>query len=173
MRRFVAGSIDLAASLLLAILLAPHAGWFLAERAVVTLRIYDPASAWNGPIPLILGNISPLTYGWPLAWLLVTAGEAIWGAGPGKLATGLVVVPGPGAGRGAPGRRWLVKGSGALLVCLGLLVGWWPLGLAGVVAGGIVLLGAPAALTAGGTTLPDRLSGTSVARRPRGIATLA
>ena len=166
-RRAASLLIDLVVALALTMLLASTSGRFFAERAVATLHIYDPDSLWKGPVPMVLGAVSTLSYGFAFAALLVLAAEPLTGRTPGRLATGGLVTD--IAGRPADGRRlWrrhAIKTSGFWLFCLALLVARWEIL---VLAAAVLLVTAVGWL---GTLLPsrralhDRLSATEV-RRP-------
>jgi len=159
--------VDAVAACGLAVLLAPTAGWFFAERAVVTFRVYSPHTVWNGPIPLVLGAISPLSYGLAFAVCAVLVGEALWGMGPGKVLTGQMIIP---AEKNIVSRRlwrrYALKLAPWWLFCLSLVTGWWPLACLAGLAGALALVAGLTALVAGRTLWYDRFSRTRVGRRP-------
>ena len=90
-RRFVAAGIDSLLATGLAFLLVDTAGHFWAERAVVALRVGEPDSLWKGGLPLVLGLLGTLVYGWPFARWLVGMTEAAFGHSPGKWLAGITV----------------------------------------------------------------------------------
>ena len=160
-RRALASGIDVTLALLLAVLLTSSSGAYFARRAVVTLRIGRPGTWWTGTLPMLLGAISPLAYGFAFALLLVWAMEPLFATSPGKLLLqSEIAVP---CGNRA-GRLWLrfaVKTSGAWLLCVALVSGRWPLACAAVLAAAVLSLGF-LAVPFGGLALHDRVAGTRV-----------
>lgn len=157
MARVLASLIDAVLAFLLASLLASSSGWYFAERAVVTFRIHAPDTVWNGPLPLVLGAVSTLSYGFAFALLLVLFGEALWGAAPGKLLTRRVIV--------APDRasRWLrfgLKMAPWWLFCLALVLGRWELAAVAAACGVGLLLDLVLSACRGRPAVHDRVAGT-------------
>ena len=106
--------IDAALVLVLTGLLAPSTGLWCAERAVLALRIGEAGSPWTGVAPMLLGMAGEITYGWPVAVvILITVPLAFFGVSPGRLLTGAKAWP----------RRWLPSLL-ATLPSLLLLVVW-------------------------------------------------
>lgn len=155
LRRLAAAAVDALLALLLAVLLAPTAGRWLAGRAALALRVGEPGSPWTGGLPLALGAVGELTYGLPLALTLVLLAEPLAGRTFGHARTGLA----PQGGR--PWLRFAVKGLGAWGPTLALASGSWPATAAAAALGAIALAGA-APLLAGGRTLHDALAGTRI-----------
>lgn len=165
-RRLAAATVDGAATALLTVALSRSTGRFFAERAVVALRLDDPDGPWKGPVPLLLGAVGELSYGLPLAALLILGAEFVSGLTPGKALLGLGVT-GPDGGPAATGRRLLrlaIKGIGAWGLALALLVGRWPAVLAAAAAGCVLSIGC-LPLFGGRSPLHDVLSGTTVVTR--------
>jgi len=125
--RILAYLIDTAVAAVLAGVLSSSTGWFFAERAAVTFRVYSPHTVWNGPVPLMLGAVSTLTYGFAFAWLLVVFAEALSGVSAGKIVTGLEICAVDGRKLSLPRAwlRWGVKTAPLWLFCLALLAGRW------------------------------------------------
>jgi hypothetical protein len=170
--RALAAAVDAVVGLGLAILLASSTGTYFAERAVATLHIGSPGTRWTGPVPLVLGAISPLAYGAPFAFLLVGLMEPLFATSPGKLLFRGEIVPAtPDARRRRLCGRFAIKAAPAWLACGALVTGQWPVALASAVAAAVVLLGC-APLVAARPPLHDRVAGTLVAprRQPAGIA---
>ncbi len=166
--RFWAALIDTILAFLLTALLASSAGWFFAERAAVTFRVYSPDTYWNGPIPLMLGAVSPLSYGLAFAVIVALACEGMWGASVGKILTRRTVVKSSG---GAPSRRrsWLrfaLKTSPWWVFCLALMSGRWEWATFSGIVGLWALLDLASALVFRHHLWHDRISGTRVVVRP-------
>ncbi len=121
MLRNLAALLDSLLILVLTGVLASTTGRFFAERAVVTFRIYSPDTLWNGPLPLVLGAFSTVTYGLAFAAVAIFVSEGLWGASPGKLICRRQVAGSRKA------LRCLLKTAPAWLFCSGLLVGRWEL----------------------------------------------
>lgn len=154
-RRLTADLVDAIALLVAGLLLSSTLGDWLAARAGLALRIGDPAGCWQGPLPFLLGFVGGLIHALPVAALLLLAPEATAaGASLGKLLVRLRVA-GPPADRR---RRFLIKTAGWWLHLLGLLLAWWPLLAAALLANLVLLLGALPIL-AGRPALHERLSG--------------
>lgn len=183
-RRFVAAGLDSLLATGLAFLLVDTAGHFWAERAVVALRVGEPDSLWRGGLPLVLGLLGTLVYGWPFARWLVGMTEAAFGHSPGKWLAG-ITVRSVGMSTAAPEEsetvdhaiattspprpdqllvRALVRNAAAGLFCLGLLVGHW-LGLALSLALAVAQLVDGFRATEDRPGAPDRLAGTRLVRR--------
>jgi hypothetical protein len=157
LRRATAALIDGLAALLAALLLSGVPGLFLAHRAMTALGVGDPDGFWRGPIPFILGYTGNLVHVLPLAFILILLPETFAGAGPGKLAMGLLV------GRRHRGGRFLMKTAGCWLHLLGLALAWWPLLAAGLLWNVVLLLG-EAPLLLGRPTLLDHFSSSNLLR---------
>jgi hypothetical protein len=154
-----AGGVDLLVALVLALLLQSTTGAFFAERAATLLRVGEADTVWRGPIPLILGAISHLSYGYAFAWLVVLLPEAWSGTSPGKLLVRSMIAP------ETPSRRigrFLIKTSGAWIFLSALLVGWWPLAILAVACGAAVAVGLLLIPFGSRRSLHDRLADTSV-----------
>jgi hypothetical protein len=164
--RALSSLLDCLLGLALGLLLADHIGFFFAERAVVMLRIDEPGTLWQGPVPMFLGILGPLVYLLPAVFLLVLLPEALYSASPGKLALRMRVRGEKGASAPA-GRRWLrwgIKTAGLWGMTLALITGRWELAAASVIAGALVLAGSLTALGPSRQALHDRLSETAVYR---------
>lgn len=163
-RRLAAGLIDIGIGIVSALLLSSTLGMFFARRAVVMLRIGEPGTWWQGPVPLMLGVMGEVVYLLPvtlwLAWLV----EPLTGATIGKRAFGLRICSDAGlpAESAALWSRSLVQTSGLWLITLGLLVGRWELAAVGVFALVVMTLGSLGAVGRTGRALHDRLTGTFV-----------
>jgi hypothetical protein len=163
LRRLAACAADGAAGLLLAGLLAPVTGRVCAARVVVMFRIDSPQSLWKGPVPMLLGNVGDLAYGFPLALLLLLAAGALLGASPGEALLRLRVA-GAGDGAAGAGRRWLrllLLAAPLWLWNLALVAAAWQLAAASAGAFALLALGWLPVL-AGGRAFHDRLAGTRV-----------
>ena len=160
--RVLAALIDILLALLLTALLASSAGWFLAERAVSTFRIYSPDTIWNGPIPLVLGAVSPLSYGFAFALVVVLASEGFWGASTGKAVVRIRVAA--ASGSDAPHRRvmerFVLKTLPWWMFCLALLAGRWELVVLAVLLGVGAVIDLVVALITRRSLWHDRLAGT-------------
>jgi len=160
--RVLAVMIDTLLALLLTALLASSAGWFFAERAVSTFRIYSPDTIWNGPVPLVLGAISPLSYGFAFALVVVLASEGFLGASMGKAAVRIRVAA--ASGSDAPQRRIMVrfvlKTAPWWVFCLALLAGRWELVVLAVLLGAGAVTDLFVALITRRNLWHDRLAGT-------------
>ena len=129
-RRYLAACIDSALAVLLGLLLSSTLGQWAAERAAVLLRVGEPDTIWQGPLPLMLGAIGNLSYSAPILLFLVVLPEAAVGIGPGKAATGLCILP---VASRRPFRlvlRFLLKAAPCLVWFLALSAGQpWTLAL--------------------------------------------
>lgn len=162
-----AAAIDTAVGLGLAVVLAPTAGRFFAARAVVTLRIGDPASLWTGPLPLILGTFGEIVYTLPFTLLLAWVIGPIAGVTSGEWVTALRIcdVSGRPASRTARWLRCAIETCGMAGCTLALLTGMWPIAVVASVAWATIFAGTFATLAPGGRALDDRWSGTMLCRR--------
>jgi uncharacterized RDD family membrane protein YckC len=165
--RAAAGGVDLAAGLAASLALAPSVGIFFARRAVVTLRIGDPDTLWQGPLPLLLGLFGEVVYLLPFTLLLAWLLDPLTGATAGKRLFGLRVRAHDGrpATRPTLWRRSAVQTVGLWGWTLALLTGRWEIAALASLAGGVVVAGSLAALGPASLALHDRLSRTSVRRR--------
>jgi uncharacterized RDD family membrane protein YckC len=168
--RALATAIDAAVGLALSFLLSSSAGMFFARRAVVMLRIDDPASLWKGPVPLMLGTFGEVVYLLPLTLLTALSLDPVAGSTMGKRWLRLRVRDAHGAPltSARSWRRFAAKTVGLSGCTLGLLAGRWEIALVASVAGLTILAGTVLALGPSSRTLHDRLSGTSVVRVRRG-----
>lgn len=153
--------LDLICALALTLLLSSTSGRFFSGRAVALLRIGDPGSFWKGPIPMLLGAMGTLTFGFPLAALMVLLPEGIFGMSPGKMIVGIRVRRADGS---APGLKTLVlrlaiKGCGLWLGILALLSSYLILAIIGLGVQLLLLLGWFLALGPRGAALHDRFAG--------------
>ena len=119
-KRFLAAGCDFALALLLGFLLLSTVGDWAATRAAQLFRVGEPDSAWQGPVPLMLGAIGNLMYALPLTLLLVLVPEALWGGAAGKSLTGLRVVSMPPANTHRLRIRFLIKCAPCLAWALAL-----------------------------------------------------
>lgn len=118
-----AGAIDIFFGLILCHFLQLFLGYYFASRAVVTLRIGQPGTIWNGPIPWVMGMFGNYVYTIPFALFLIFLPEAIWGWTIGKKMLGLRV-------KGTLKQRalrFLIKTSGFWGMTLALVIGSWQL----------------------------------------------
>jgi len=166
-RRAAAALVDLACGGLLATLLARTTGLYFAERAVVTLRIGEPGTLWQGPLPMVLGIFGELVYGLPFALAVVALAGAAIGVSPGRAACGLEV-------RGADGRalsrlrrlgRSLVTTAGLWLLVAALAAGSGAVAVVGALVTAAILVDGALGLRPRGTRLVDRWTRTIVVRR--------
>jgi len=164
-RRAAASLVDLGLGAVLAALLASTTGQFFARRAVVAFHIGEPDSSWTGVVPMVLGVVSPLSYGFAFGWLVVLLADAVAGATPGKLFTGLAVVPVGGAlsPRRARWIRTVVKTAPLWTFSLALVVGSgngvrFSMGLSVATAVGLVV-----SVGRGRPAVHDGIAGTRVA----------
>ncbi len=162
--RLLAALIDTVLALVLTALLSSTTGWYFAERAVVTFRVYSSETIWNGPIPLMLGAISTITYGFAFALTVVLLGEGIWAASVGKNLTRLTVVAAPGPKAGRVWGRYLLKLSPCIGFCIALISGWWPLAAIALALGGWSVVDLLLSVVLRRPLWYDRLTGTRVAK---------
>ena len=128
------------------------------------LRIDEPGTLWQGPVPMVLGILGPLVYLLPAVFLLVLLPEAFYGASPGKFALGMRVRGEEGEPAPA-GRRWLrwgIKTACFWGMTLALITGKWEPAAASIIAGALVLAGFFSTLGPSRQALHDHLSGTAV-----------
>lgn len=166
--RIAAAVIDAAVGVALTVALAPTLGLFFARRAVVTLRIGEPGTYWQGPVPMVLGAFGEIVYLLPFTLFVARLVEPLTGASLGQRALGLRTRAdnGGAATRGGLMRRAVIQTVGLWGCTLALVAGRWEIAVLAVSCGAIVLLGCLGALGPGGLTLHDRLSRTRVDRRP-------
>ncbi len=162
--RVMAALIDTMLAFLLTALLASSVGWFFAERAVITFRVYSPDTLWNGPIPLMLGAISTLSYGFAFALLVVLSCEGVWGASLGKILMRRRVRS--LARDAAPSRdvwrRFALKTAPWSVFCLALLSGRWELVLVAAALGAWAVVDLGVALILRRRLWHERVTGTEV-----------
>lgn len=137
---------------------------YFARAAAETFAVGSDTTVWKGPIPLVLGMVSPISYGYAFALVLVLVPEWLSGASVGKLVTRSVVASADGsAASGARRlRRFLIKTSGAWLFCVALLARRWELVVVAALASLIVFVGVLLGLGPSRATLHDRWSATRV-----------
>jgi len=167
MRRAAAAALDALLCLAAAIPLARSAGYYFAERAVVTLRIGAPDSWWRGPLPLILSTVGEITYLLPaVAFLLLGLSEGVGRRSPGKRLLGLEILTraGGAAGRAPRWKRVALKSSPCWCGAAALVAGSAPLLLAAAFCGVAIFAGSLTALAPSRLALHDRLAGTALAR---------
>jgi uncharacterized RDD family membrane protein YckC len=158
--------VDVAAGVGAALALSSTVGMYYARRAVVTLRIGEPDTFWQGPIPLMLGVVGEVTFLLPFTLFLAFGLDLLPGGSLGKRVFGLRIVgaAGSAATRGRRIARTFVKSIACWGVALSLVLGLWHLGAVTLGLGLVVAVGSLAALGPAGRTLHDRLSGTQVVR---------
>jgi uncharacterized RDD family membrane protein YckC len=152
--------------LVAALLLSSTAGMYFARRAVVTLRIGEPDTFWQGPIPLMLGVVGEVNFLLPFTLFLAFALDVLPGASAGKRLFGLRIggASGQAASSGPRLARLLIKSIACWGVALSLVIGFWPLGGIALGLGLVVCAGTLGALGPAGRTLHDVLTGTRVTR---------
>lgn len=164
--RTIAALIDGAAGAAAAYLLSTPLGLFFARRAVVTLRIGEPDTFWQGPIPMVLGAFGEFVYLLPFTLLVAWWLDPLSGATLGKRALGLRVrtTEGTPASGARLATRAVVQTVGVWGWTLALLLGRWELAAVATTAGIAVLAGTLGALGRDRMALHDHLTGTSVCR---------
>ena len=165
--RVLAALIDTLLALLLTALLASSVGWFFAERAVVTFQVYSPDTIWNGPVPLMLGAISTVSYGFAFALVLALACEGIWGVSVGKILVRrrTVTLLGQSVSKKQSWCRYALKTAPWSLFCLALLSGRWELAIVSAAFGVWAAVDLGIALILRRRLWHDRVAGTRVAAR--------
>jgi uncharacterized RDD family membrane protein YckC len=165
--RAAAGGIDAAVGFAASLVLAPSVGVFFARRAVETLRIGDPDTLWQGPLPLMLGIFGEVVYLLPFTLLLAWLLDPLTRATVGKRLLGLRVCEADGqpATRRTLWRRSAFQTVGLWGWTLALLTGRWEIAVLASLAGGMILTGSLAALGPALLALHDRLSRTCVRRQ--------
>ncbi len=166
-RRLAAGVIDATIAFAISIGLSSTVGLFFARRAVVTLRIGDAETIWQGPLPMILGVFGEIVYLMPFILWFAWALDPLTGRTLGKRTLGLEVrlADGAPAPRRARWFRHVVEASGFWILTLSLLTGSSYLAFLGVMAGTLVALGCLSALGSDARTLHDKLTGTVACQR--------
>ena len=162
--RSLAALIDFGIGFAAALALSSTVGVFFARRAVVTLRIGQPGTLWQGPLPLLLGIFGEVVYLLPLTLVASWAIEPLTGATLGKRILGLRVVfpDGRPPSRQALWQRWSVQTAGLWGWTLALIAGSWVVAVLASIAAAVVLVGGLGAIGPGSRALHDRLSGTCV-----------
>jgi len=164
--RAAAVAIDLATAFVLGIVLSPTLGIFFAERAVVTLRIGEAGTLWQGPIPLMLGIFGEIVYLLPFVLFVTWALDPMTGATIGMrvMRARVVRLDQAGLSRRTRWGRVLLLTVACWGWTLGLLTGFWLIAFVASVAGLIVWSGMLLALSRSGLTFHDRITGTTVVR---------
>lgn len=162
-----AGGTDAAVGFAASLVLAPSVGVFFARRAVVTLRIGDPDTLWQGPLPLMLGIVGEVVYLLPFTLLLAWLLDPLTGATVGKRLLGLRVrdADGQPATRQTLWRRSAFQTVALWGWTLALVTGRWEIAVLASLAGGVMVMGTLAALGPASLALHDRVGRTSVRRQ--------
>ena len=165
--RLIAAAIDSVVSVIVSALLANTFGHYFAERAADAFRVGSPDTIWKGPIPMILGAVAPVSYGFAFAAILVLLMEPWFHVSPGKLLTGSIITGREGhlPRFGTAWARFFLK-TLSLWIFLFALVGGDPFGVAAAaVVAALTLAGFFLVASSRSTTLHDRITGTEVRRR--------
>jgi uncharacterized RDD family membrane protein YckC len=164
--RAAAVGVDLAVAFISSLVLSPTLGIFFAERAVVTLRIGEAGTLWQGPIPLMLGIFGEIVYLLPFVLFAVWALEPLAGTTIGARLVRVRVV----RLDQRPLSRWTRWGRTLCLTIacwgwtLGLLTAFWPIAFVATIAGLVVWSGTLLALDRSRLTFHDRITRTTVVR---------
>ncbi|HUO83642.1 MAG TPA: RDD family protein [Thermoanaerobaculia bacterium] len=168
--RAAAASIDTGVGVASSLVLASSLGTFFAHRAVVTLRIGQPDTLWQGPLPMMLGAVGEVVYLLPFALFAAWVLDPLTGATVGKRVFGLRVRD-AGGQPASRQRRWCrsaLQTVGLWGCTLALVAGRWEFAVLASLAGSVVFVGSLAALGPQSLALHDRISGTSVCRNGEG-----
>lgn len=165
--RAVAASVDAAVAFVGTLLLASSLGFFFAERAVVTLRIGQPGTWWKGPVPMMLGVVSTVSYLLPFVAAVVWSLDVWGGATLGKRLFGLRVRSADGRPMDVSRRlrRYAARTVFAWGWTLALLAGAWTLAVVATAGGVVAMAGCLMALGPESRALHDRVASTIVVRR--------
>jgi len=164
--RAAAAAIDAGVGFAASLVLASTAGMFFARRAVVTLRIGEAGTLWQGPLPLMLGIFGEIVYLLPFTLLVAWTLDPLTGATIGKRVCRLRVRTRDGQTPDARAfwRRTVIFTVGFWGWTLALLIGRWEIAALASAGGLIAFAGTFPTLGSRSLAWHDRLTGTHVQR---------